>query len=326
MTINIFGAGTWGIVIATYLSRNGHDVLVYHRNSQKTKNLIKSYKHPNLLKYKIPKTIQFTNNINELDSNNLNILAVPTHALSECLSKIEDKNSKFLILSKGFDLDSGLLPSELLTYKFNISINNIAVLSGPNHAEEIVQHKPTATIISSIDSVFSKELQLLFTSEILRVYTTSDIIGVQIGAAVKNIIAIASGLCVGFKLGDNALASLVSRGMNEIIELSKVYKIKIITLYGLSGLGDLVGTCYSIHSRNRKLGILLSEGKTLIEAKKIIEMVSEGVNTSKILNTIICEHHLEMPICSEVFNILFNNVEPSKSINNLMQRKLKNEN
>ena len=327
MTINIIGAGTWGIAVSSYLVNCGHNVLVFHRNTQKSKRLVKKLLHPKLPSYKISKKIKFTSDISSINFNHLNILAIPSNSISNFISKLENiKNNKFLILSKGFDVKTGLLPSEILIQKFNMNINNISVLSGPNHAEEIIIDKPAATIISSVNDVYSRDLQQLFSSNTLRVYTTNDIIGVQLGGAIKNVIAIASGLCVGLKLGDNIQASLVSRGMNEILELSKVYKINKSTLYGLSGLGDLIATCYSNHSRNRKLGILLSTCKTLHEAKKLIGMVVEGINTTKIVNILINKHNLNMPITQEIHNILFNNANPEESLNNLMLRELKKEN
>jgi len=217
------------------------------------------------------------------------------------------------------------LPTELLNQKFNIDMNNIAVLSGPNHAEEIIDDKSAATVISSTNEHYAKELQTLFASKTFRVYTSNDILGVQIGGSIKNVIAIASGICTGLNLGDNAQAALVSRGLNEMIEISKVYDFNNTTLFGLSGIGDLVGTCYSKHSRNRQLGVLIGQGKNLNEAINMIGMVSEGVNTTKILNTTIKDNNLEMPICMEIYNILFNNSDPKESIHNLMTRKLTKE-
>ena len=216
--------------------------------------------------------------------------------------------------------------SDILHNKYNINLNNISVLSGPNHAEEIISGMASATVIASINQNYSKELQSLFSSDTFRVYTSEDIIGVQIGGAVKNVIAIASGLCVGLKLGDNTQAALVSRGMNEILNLSSIYNLDKKTLYGLSGLGDLIATCYSPHSRNRQLGILLAKGKSLDESKSEIGMVSEGINTTKILNKISDKHNIEMPICNEVNKILFNNSDPKESLYKLMTRSLKDEN
>ena len=148
----------------------------------------------------------------------------------------------------------------------------------------------------------------------------------QIGGAVKNIIAIASGLCVGLKLGDNTQAALVSRGMNEILNLGTIYDLEHKTLYGLSGLGDLIATCYSPHSRNRKLGILIARGYSLEDAKKEIGMVSEGINACKILNNISYKYNLEMPICAQIYKILFEKIDPEKSLKKLMTRNLKDEN
>ena len=181
-----------------------------------------------------------------------------------------------------------------------IQSGNIAVISGPNHAEEIITGMASATVIASTNIAYAKDLQSLFSSDTFRVYTSQDVVGVQIGAAVKNIIAIASGLCVGLKLGDNTQAALVSRGMNEILNLKSTYNFDMKTVYGLSGLGDLIATCYSPHSRNRKLGILIAEGYTLQDANIKIGMVSEGVNACRILSHM----SVDTPICDEVYRTL----------------------
>ena len=335
MKINIIGAGTWGIVVASYLADKNHEVTVYHKNNPHwngskgpSTNI-----HPNLPKKKISPNLHYCPYVRNIKDSDLCILAVPTNSLSnvltDALMSLNISTNKFLILSKGFDLNTGLLPTQLLNQNFNISMDSIAVLSGPNHAEEIIGNKLAATVISSINKQFANNLQNLFSSKTFRVYTSTDIIGVQIGGGVKNVIAIASGICHGLTLGDNTQAALVSRGLNEILELSKVYDFNRKTLYGLSGIGDLVGTCYSKHSRNRQLGVLIGKGKSLNQTKhmigKVTPMVSEGVNTVKILNTIINDNDLQMPICSEVYNILFNDSDPKESICNLMTRKLTKE-
>ena len=256
----------------------------------------------------------------------MTILAIPSHAIGNVLLKCDLKKGQYLIVSKGFDLSSTSLLSDILQNTFDVDPNNIAVLSGPNHAEEIISGMASATVIASTNQNYAVELQSLFSSDTFRVYTSKDIIGVQVGGAIKNIIAIASGLCVGLKLGDNTQAALVSRGMNEILNLSNIYNLDKKTLYGLSGLGDLIATCYSPHSRNRQLGILIGKGKSLDGAKSKIGMVSEGINTCKILNEISNKHNIEMPICSEVYKILFQNSDPKDSLYNLMTRTLKIEN
>jgi glycerol-3-phosphate dehydrogenase (NAD(P)+) len=327
MNINIIGAGTWGTTIGCLLVNKNHNVTIWQRDENKRNEISSNRIHPHLSNYKIPNTIEFTSEIDQLDFKNLTILAVPSHALDDLLTKINiNNNTKLLIVSKGFEINLGILQTELLENKFNINKDNIAILSGPNHAEEIIIGKASASVVASTNYMFAKELQTLFSSEIFRVYTTKDVIGVQVGAAVKNVIAIASGLCVGLNLGDNTQAALVSRGMNEILLLDTIYDFYSRTLYGLSGLGDLVATCYSEHSRNRKLGILISHGMTIDEAKNEIGMVSEGINTCRILNKISINNNIEMPICNEVYNILFEGADPKDSIHKLMTRKLKVEN
>ena len=169
-------------------------------------------------------------------------------------------------------------------------------------------------------------MQSLFSTSLFRVYTSNDIIGVQLGGAVKNVIAIASGICSGLELGDNMQATLVSRGMNELVSLSKVFDMNIETLYGLSGLGDLIATSYSKHSRNWQLGYNISKGFTLDESIINVDMVCEGINTSKTLYKISIDNEIDLPICNEVHNILFENSNPKDSIFKLMTRKLKKEN
>ena len=323
MKINVIGGGTWGTTLACLLSKTSK-VQVWQRNKNSQISLTR--KHPNLKDCIIPNNISFTSDLDDIDFNNLTILAIPSHAIGDFLLKCDLKNGKYLIASKGFDFNSSTLISELMESSFNINPNNIAVLSGPNHAEEVISEMASATVIASTNKAYAKELQSLFSSDRFRVYTSYDIIGVQIGGAVKNIIAIASGLCVGLKLGDNTQAALVSRGMNEILSLSTIYDLNHKTLYGLSGLGDLIATCYSPHSRNRQLGILIAKGYLLEDAKEEIGMVSEGVNACKILKDISDKHNLEMPICTQVYNILFEKSDPRDSLNKLMTRNLKDEN
>ena len=325
MKINVIGGGTWGTTLACLLSKKA-DVCIWQRNLEKSNHLSQTRQHPNLKDCAIPLNISCISNLNAIDFNHLTILAVPSHAVVNILSKCDLKDGKYLIVSKGFDPNSSSLITEVLQTFCNIDLNNIAVLSGPNHAEEIISKMASATVIASPNKTYAKELQSLFSSDTFRVYTSDDIIGVQVGGAVKNIIAIASGLCVGLKLGDNTQAALVSRGMNEILNLKSIYNLDHKTLYGLSGLGDLIATCYSPHSRNRQLGILIAKGYSLEDAKAEIGMVSEGINTCKILNEISNNHNLEMPICNEVYKILFKQSNPEDSINKLMTRSLKVEN
>lgn len=325
MNFNIIGAGTWGITFANLLIFNGYNVKVLHRNSLESKSLIENDEHPNIAGIKISKNIQYTNNFLDLDYSDITLLAIPAHEISKFVLVNNLSKFKLVILSKGLDGDTRLLISDLLIKNYNYNKNNIAVLSGPNHAEEIIRKKPSASIIASANKIFRENLRKNFSNSFFRIYTTNDIIGVQVGGAVKNVIAIASGICKGLNLGDNAQASLVSRGLHEIIQLSKIYSFKASTIYGLSGLGDLVCTCYSSFSRNRQLGILLSQGITVDECKKNIGMISEGINTSKILHFKMKNNNLYMPICDEIYNIIYKKSAPKDSILTLMNRPLKDE-
>ena len=326
MKINIVGAGTWGTALGCLLEKKSpsNEITIWQRNASKTNQIIDSRTHLKFKDFKIPDSIKFTSNLNELDFSQLTIIAIPSSAIKDTLPENLD-NGDYIIASKGFDLNTGLLSSELLQSEFNLNSDNIAVLSGPNHAEEIIMGKTSAAVVASDNINLSSRLQELFSSDVFRVYRSDDVLGVQIGAAVKNVIAIASGLCVGLDLGDNAQAALVSRGMNEIMNLNSAYNIDERTLYGLSGLGDLIATCYSKHSRNRELGILISKGYSLSDAKDEIGMISEGINTSKILNNISKKNNIEMPICTEVYKILFEGNDPKKSLYELMTRSLKEE-
>ena len=323
MIINVIGGGTWGSTLAYLFSKKDLEVNLFLRDKDKAKSLNKTKKHPNLINFKLPENITISSNLSLIDINHLNIIAVPTKGINDVLKQINTEKGKYLIASKGFELKSGLLPYEVLNSVYKIDENRIAVLSGPNHAEEIIKNKATATVIGSINEEFSNQLQSLLSNNRFRVYTSKDILGIQLGAAVKNVIAIASGICVGLNMGDNTQAALVSRGMNEIARLGKIYKTSPQTLYGLSGLGDLICTCYSKHSRNREMGILISSGLSYFDAEKKLRMIAEGIHTSKVINDISKKYNIEMPICNEIYNILFKNNDPLDSLTRLMTRKLK---
>ena len=325
MKFNIIGSGTWGITFANLLVKNNNLVTVLHRSSENSLSLIKNGKHPRLPNMKISEKINYTDDFSSLDLKNINVLALPANEIDIFFKINNFSNSKILLLCKGIDINHKLLISQLIKDKHNITKDNIAVLSGPNHAEEILKNKPTTSIIASTNKIYREQLQNQISSTLFRLYTSSDINGVQVGAAVKNVIAIASGICFGLNLGDNTQASLVSRGLNEILELSKVFRFNDETIYGLSGLGDLICTSYSNHSRNRKLGILISKGKNLNKSKSEVGMISEGIYTSKVLFEIINKYNLDMPICREVYNIIYKNYNPKDSILKLMNRSLKDE-
>ena len=325
MNVNIIGSGTWGITFANMLIKKKLSVTVLHRNSSTSKKLVNTNFHSYLPDSLISSKINYTDKFSDLDLKDITVLAIPINSIYGFISRYDLSRAKLLLLSKGIEGNKKMLISELLISEFCYNINNIAILSGPNHAEEVIKDNPTASIVASSNKSFRKLLQSKVSSSSFRIYTSDDIIGVQIGGAIKNVIAIASGMCEGLGLGDNAQATLVTRGLHEISQLSKVYKFNLNTLYGLSGLGDLACTCYSKYSRNKKIGLLLAKNIDIQTSKEKIGMVSEGVFTSKVLYEIIKKNKLNMPICVEVYKIIYKNVNIRESITGLMERTLKDE-
>jgi len=325
MNVNIIGSGTWGITFANILIKKKINVTVLHRNSSRSKKLVKTNFHPYLPSSLISSRINYTDKFTDLNLKDITVLAIPINNIYDFILKHDLSSTKLLLLSKGIESSKKMLISDMLISEFHYNINNIAILSGPNHAEEVIKENPTASIVASSNKSFRKLLQEKVSSSSFRLYTSDDIIGVQIGGAIKNVIAIASGMCEGLGLGDNAQATLVTRGLHEISELAKIYKFNLNTLYGLSGLGDLACTCYSKFSRNKKIGLLLAQNIDIQTSKKKIGMISEGVFTSKVLYDIIKKNKLNMPICIEVYKIIYKNVNIRQSIIGLMHRTLKDE-
>ena len=227
-----------------------------------------------------------------------------------------------VICSKGISENGKMLSEEFEKY---VSKEKIAVLTGPTHAEEIAEKKLSAMVIASINEEVKNKVIEIFASSYIRLYKSNDIIGVQIGGALKNIIAFCSGIIIGMGEGDNTLAAICTRGLSEISRFSEKYGSNSKTIYGLSGLGDLLVTCLSEHSRNRKAGILLSQGKTLEEVRKEVGMVIEGLENLKIVKEMSDSLNVEMPIINALYNVVYKNKEIKEEINNLMSRDMKEE-
>lgn len=227
-----------------------------------------------------------------------------------------------VICSKGISENGKMLSEEFEKY---VSKEKIAVLTGPTHAEEIAEKKLSAMVIASINEEVKNKVIEIFASSYIRLYKSNDIIGVQIGGALKNIIAFCSGIIIGMGEGDNTLAAICTRGLSEISRFSEKYGSNSKTIYGLSGLGDLLVTCLSEHSRNRKAGILLSQGKTLEEVRKEVGMVIEGLENLKTVKEMADSLNVEMPIINALYNVVYKNKEIKEEINNLMSRDMKEE-
>ena len=332
MKVNILGAGTWGTALAYVLHKNNINVSVWGRNKEKIAQIHSTRKHPNLDNFIIPDNILYTSEFPDLKSDII-VLATSTKFIGEFINKLPPNYlPKIVIACKGFYKlgEKFLLPTETFNSFLNFK-SNLCVLTGPSHAEELIKENATAILAASDNSDFAKEVQKIFSNDFFRVYTSKQVLVSQIGGAVKNIIAIASGICDGLNLGDNTKAALVSRGMSEIIEYSKTVcgegkSFDFETLYGLSGLGDLIATAYSEHSRNRKFGELIGLGLSAKDSLLEIDMTVEGFDSSSAIKKHSEENSINMPICSEVYEILHNNKDPKISLYSLMTRKLTDEN
>ena len=329
MNVTILGAGSWGSALSLVLSYNQHcSIDLYHYNNY--------YNSHNTFKYldniSIPANVNIISSLEDMQNPDIIFIALPTEHIDSTLSRLKASsalifNSKTIWVncSKGFDSKFNQRFSNVLIERFNIDQNNFVALSGPTHAEEVAQKIPTAIVASSLSISTSTIVQETLSNKYFRVYTNSDVVGVEIGGACKNIISIAAGICIGLGYGDNTISALISRGLQEIIRLGTVLGADKNTFYGLSGLGDLSVTAFGKFSRNRQFGIKLGQGNDFKKAYSDIKMVVEGVNATKIVHKISEKHKINMPIVEQVYSILFDNKDPKIAINELMDRRLKNE-
>ena len=327
MNVTILGAGSWGSALSLVLSSNNlSNIQLYNYDNYYSNN--SSYKY--LDNINIPNNVKIINSLDKICNTDFIFIALPTQYINETLSLlsyeiISNKNTIWVNCSKGFDLKNQNIFSKTLTKELNINKDNFVVLSGPSHAEEVSQKIPTAVVASSLSKTNSSLVQKLLSNNYFRVYTNTDVIGVEIGGACKNIISIAAGICIGLGYGDNTISALISRGLQEIIRLGVTLNANTNTFYGLSGLGDLSVTAFGKYSRNRQFGIKLGEGVSFKQANIDINMVIEGVNATKIVTEMSKKYKINMPIVDQVYSILFNNKNPKLAINELMDRKLKDE-
>jgi glycerol-3-phosphate dehydrogenase (NAD(P)+) len=331
MKISVLGAGGWGTTLAILLHYNGHNVTLWEYKKSYAKELIKKRINTDYLPgIKIPKEILITHDIEEsTEDKNLIVLAVPSQFLRGVVKGISYHRIEDAILvsvSKGIEKNTLMTMSQMLKDVFpHISENQIGVISGPSHAEEVSQRVPTAVVAASIDIETSKTIQTAFMTSYFRIYASTDILGVELGGAFKNIIAIGAGIIDGAGFGDNTKAAIMTRGVAEISRLGLAMGARPETFAGLSGMGDLIVTCMSRHSRNRYVGEQIGKGKTLKEILKSMEQVAEGVETTRSAKQLAAKNEIETPITNEVYKILYEDKDPVKATNDLMTRDMKTE-
>lgn len=330
MKISVIGAGAWGTTLAQHLNKNGHQITLWEFDKSRLEYL-KKRRHPLFFPHlKLSKNIILTNDIaRAVAKKDIIVLAVPSQTMRATAKKIKKHINAagqiFVIVSKGIEIKTGKLLSEVIKEELNlIDTKNITALSGPSFAKEVARGLPT-TMVSAGDKKNSEIIQKIFSQPFLRIYTNTDIIGVEVGGAVKNVIAIACGIAYGMGLGDNSAAAIITRGLVEVARLGKKLGAKKETFAGLTGMGDLVMTAFSGNSRNRNFGELVGSGQTVKNAIKKIGMVVEGVPTTKAVIKLSEKLKIEMPITNEVYKIIFKNKSPKNAILSLMTRSIKPE-
>lgn len=324
--IAVLGAGSWGTALAMVLADNGHEVRLWGHNSAQIDEINQQHTNKKYLpEISLPATIIGYSSLQEaLNGVKTAIMAVPTKAIREVIRKMNDVHSDSLLIvhvSKGIEPDSLLRISEMIEEEMPSQLlDSVVVLSGPSHAEEVSLRHPTTVTVSSKDMKAAEKIQDLFINNNFRVYTNPDLIGVEIGGALKNIIALAAGISDGLGYGDNAKAALITRGLAEIARLGVKMGASPLTFSGLTGIGDLIVTCTSVHSRNWRAGNLLGKGQNLEEVLENMGMVVEGVRTTKAAYQLAEKYDVNMPITNALYNILFNGVNPKDAVDNLMSR------
>lgn len=322
--VSVVGAGTWGMALALLLHENGHKVTVVSATAaeEKMKMLLKERRHPNLPEISIPQDIKIMTDLQAgVSEKEIIVLAVPslyTRGTAKRLKPYLTDQSIIVNVSKGIEADTLLTLSEQIEEE--LPGIEVAVLSGPSHAEEVSRNLPTTCVVGSKKEETALKLQKVFMSPVFRVYRSPDIIGIELGGALKNVIALAAGVADGLGCGDNTKAALITRGLAEMSRLAIKMGAKYETLNGLSGMGDLIVTCASMHSRNRRAGILMGQGMSADEAMREVKMVVEGVHSARAALMLSEKYQVNMPIVSEVNALLFDGKSAEKAVRDLMIR------
>lgn len=325
--IAVIGAGGWGLALGLLLQENKNEVIFWCYDEAEKNQILQHRENKRCLPgIKIPIEIQFTCDMKEaLTGAEVAIIAVPSKAMRSTVKSMKDVISEKTIIvnvSKGIEDHTLLCLADVINEEVK---NPVVVLSGPSHAEEVARHIPTTVTVSSVQMDKAYKIQELFMNHYFRVYTNSDLIGVELGGALKNVIALAAGIVEGMGYGDNTKAALITRGIAEITRLGIAMGGKQETFSGLTGIGDLVVTCTSGHSRNRRAGELVGQGLTIEEAMERVNMVVEGVPTTKAAYELMKKYQVEMPILNAIYSVLFEKQPVKETIDGLMMRDKKDE-
>ncbi|MEM1057096.1 MAG: NAD(P)H-dependent glycerol-3-phosphate dehydrogenase [Bacteroidota bacterium] len=321
----VIGAGSWGTALAYSLARNGHSVTLWARREEAAREIETTRRNARYLPdAHLPDTLRATSDLEEAAEAEVWLFAVPSQHVRSVASRLAGHASApeaIVSVAKGIENATLLTTSGVLREVLpGADPNHVGVLYGPSHAEEVALGRPTTVVASIPDLAVAEEVQALFMAPTLRVYTNPDLVGVEVAGSVKNVMALAAGMGDGLELGDNAKAALVTRGLAEITRLGLAMGAQAHTFAGLAGLGDLVVTCFSQHSRNRRFGEMVGAGKTLQEAAAAMTMVVEGVKTTASVRELAARYEIEMPISEAVGRVLAGESDPREEVSDLMTR------
>lgn len=324
----VVGTGSWGSALALTLCKNGYKVDVWTRDKAQVEEINTTRENSKFLPGVIfPKEITISNDLESvIKDSKIVVLAVPSQAVRSVSKQIKPfiTNDQIIVdVAKGLEKGTGLRLSEVV--KQELPDNEYVALSGPSHAEEVSRYMPTTVVVASPNLKIAEIVQEAFMNPTFRVYTNPDIVGVELGGALKNIIAFGAGMCDGLGYGDNTKAALMTRGMTEIGRLGVAMGANVKTFTGLSGIGDLIVTCTSMHSRNRRAGILMGQGKSLQETLDEVQMVVEGIVATEVAYKVGKKLNIDLPITNAIYSVLYEGVDPKEAVKSLMTRNKKNE-
>lgn len=328
-TTTVLGAGAMGTACAWVLAQNGQrDVRLWGRSAEFTARIRESRRNERLLPNAVlPMNVSITSDTTQaLSKADVILVCIPMKGLRDALKDMAGfipPDALMVSTIKGIEVSTLKRPSEIISEL--CPSNPVVALGGPCHAEEVVERKPASIVAASSSAGAAEQLQSLLSTEFLRVYVNSDLVGVELSGALKNVIAIAAGICDGLEFGDNAKAALLTRGLSEMVRFGRMMGADPRTFYGLAGLGDLVTTCNSRHSRNRHVGECLGRGQNLTDIEQSMNAVAEGVLTTRSVHMLAQSKQIEMPIASQVYSMLFEGKSPREATEELMNRPLKSE-
>ncbi len=320
---SVIGAGSWGIALAKVLAQNGNDVTVWSIIEDEIDMLKEKKEHTTKLPgVRLPDNMTYTTDLEDaVRGKEMLVLAVPspfTRSTAKSMSPFVAEGQLIVNVAKGIEDETYMTLTDIIEQE--IPQATVAVLSGPSHAEEVGKNMPTTLVAGAKSKETAEYIQNAFMCDFIRVYTSPDVLGIELGGALKNVVALAAGIADGLGCGDNAKAALITRGIVEIARLGVAMGGKIESFTGLTGIGDLIVTCSSMHSRNRRAGMLIGQGYTMQEAMDKVQMVVEGVYSAKAAAGLAKKYNISMPIVQEVNDVLFANQPASQAINDLMFR------